>query len=119
MITNIVATVTVFFTTNVTEIYPTHCVSDGFGRFANQDGTIETIYDDATIHYKSVPDENPQTKQVVTTISKHRVTAIGPEQWQRIDEVVSNTITIQSFKIHTEWLLDTNAPTAAARQAWP
>ena len=104
MITNLIASIVVFYTTNVHEVFPAH---PEFDPVASADADRTNNIPGGYRLWRMVPDENPQTKQVFTNIVQHTVytfnVSIPPYT------VLSNySSTVTCYRLHTEWLLDTN-----------
>ena len=107
MTTNIIATMAVFLTTNTTDIFPSHLEFDGAA--SSKEDALNGIGGSCVM--REVPDPNPTTKQVVSHVTQHTVyTLSNGSHFEEMSNVSSST---QYFKLHSEWLADTNPPKAS------
>lgn len=104
MITNLVATVSIFLTTNVSEIYPTHQEFDSAA--SSEMDSKSGIYGGCCV-IKTVQDENPTNKIVRTSVTWTRRTSLvinGDEQ--HFDECSNYSVSDKYFDL--KWCETTN-----------
>lgn len=108
IVTNLVASIVVTLTTNVSDVFPKHMVEDPVG--ANPDGSIPAIF---RVHYEDVKD--PKEKWVVTKINEvttFKFTYNGiPMETERVNELTNWTTHFTLAPPEPKkWVYNTNNP---------